>query len=1847
MTSLAVADDNFAPIAKFAAASADSLANRPLKPQGETREAFASRVIALGKTRVLRRVRDASASAPHGGMGRTVPLGSCSLIALLLGAASPAVAQSIPPGVAIDATDNDVSPSSPNPTTWNLGGSDLRVGQNGRGALTIGAGGNVRNLSGHIGLASGSVGTVSVAGPGAVWLNSGHLFVGDGGQGTLTIGAGGFVTNGHGNIGYGANAVGTVTVAGAGARWENFYDLSAGLDGQGTLTIGAGGTVTSRHGAIGANSGSVGTVTVAGTGARWDNSRDLTVGNSGRGTLTIGAGGTVTNRVGTIGTNSGSVGAVTVAGTDARWDNSGDLTISHSGQGTLTIGAGGIVTNADGLIGAVANAVGTVTVEGQGARWAHSGNLSVGLGGQGTLSIGAGGTVTNGVGAIGHDNGSVGTVTVAGTDARWVNSSDMMVGRGGAGTLSIGAGGTVTNAYGTIGDDNGSVGTVTVAGAGAAWTNADNLHVGYGGQGTLSIGAGGTVANAWGTIGFSNSSVGTASVAGAGARWENSRDLTVGDAGQGRLGIGAGGTVTNAHGYVGRSNGSVGTATVAGTAATWSNSSNLHVGHRGQGTLTIGAGGIVTNGQGFIGAAAADAVGTVTVEGLGATWTNSIDLFVGNSGQGTLSIGAGGTVTNGVGYVGRFATSVGTVTVAGAGARWDNSNDLFVGNSGHGTLTIADGGTVSSAAGSGLVHLGYSSTSAGTLNIGAASGGAAGTLKAAEIRFGDGTGKLVFNHADADYRFSTRLVSSGTGTHSVAHLAGTTLLTGDSSGFAGMTTVSGGKLLVGDATGGTLGGIVNVANGGTLGGAGTLTGNVTVDGTLSAGNSPGTLTFTSNLTLSGGSRTVFELNTPGSVGGTGPATGNDLVKVGGTLTLGGTLEARVASAGYYRLFDYGTLTAGSTFGMETVTSTNGGFTVASHQVQYGIPDQVNLSVLGASQTMHFWDGADTTGNGSVDGAAGIWSSTGTNWTGMPGQANINGTWGGSVGVFRGAAGTVTVSGTQNFDTLQFSTNGYVLSGGALAFNPASGPAATILVDNGVGVTIGSVLTDGTGNSLTKTGAGTLTLTGANTYTGGSTINAGVLSVAADANLGAASGGLAFNGGRLATTAGFDTARAVTLGAGGGGFDVGAATTLGLTGTVSGPGDLIKQGAGTLVLTGANGYGNTLVQAGTLIGNAASISGTIGTAGTVVFDQATDASFAGNIAGLSGNHGAMIKRGAGTLTLAGSSVLDWSVETGGLVSATNRFGGNVAIASPGSFSFDQASDGAYAGIVSGAGRFAKTGTGNLLLTGNSSGFTGLTTISGGMLSIGDASGGSLGGSLIVASGGLLGGTGTVGSTGSTVTIAFGGVHAPGNSIGTQTIAGNYANHGTLRIEGRLAQTDKIVVAGTVDISGATLDLVPSPTTAASWNVINSPFTIIDKQSAGVVTGTFATVTSNLVFLDPRLDYAGGDGNDVTLQLTRNAVGFASVGMTRNQVATGAAVETLPDTSSVWRAVALSTSPDIARRSFDALSGEVHASAKSALIEDSRFVRAAAIDRLRAAFGAVGASPTPVMAYAAGGPELAPATTDRFAAWGTAFGAWGRFNGDGNAARFTRSTGGFLIGADGLVADNWRLGLLAGYSRSTFNTRDRAASGASDNYHLGLYAGTEWGNLAFRSGLAYTWHDVAAGRSVALPGFADSLKSKSGAGTVQVFGELGYRLGAGSFRLEPFANLAYVSLRTDGFAEQGGMAALSIRAGSTGATFTTLGLRAETGFAFGAIEATARATLGWRHAFGNTIPLSTQAFAGSSAFTIAGVPIARDSAVVDAGLDLKLTGAATVGLSYAGQIARGAQDHGVKANLAVRF
>lgn len=704
-------------------------------------------------------------------------------------------------------------------------------------------------------------------------------------------------------------------------------------------------------------------------------------------------------------------------------------------------------------------------------------------------------------------------------------------------------------------------------------------------------------------------------------------------------------------------------------------------------------------------------------------------------------------------------------------------------------------------------------------------------------------------------------------------------------------------------------------------------------------------------------------------------------------------------------------------------------------------------------------------------------------------------------------------------------------------------------------------------------------------------------------------------------------------AGDGGFEVAGNTTLSLSAPISGPGNLVKSGVGTLHLTGANSYRDTFVREGGLIGDTISINGNIVNDGAVVFSQQADGTFVGNISGA----GTMRKLGADTLTLTGSSTLDWSVDGGALVSSADRFSGNAAIGSNGTLIFDQAAAATYGGVLSGNGAFSAQGGGRLAITGDSSGFSGTAKVADGLLSVN----GALGGTVTVVSGGVLGGSGTVGTT----TISSGGSLAPGNSIGTLAIDGDLTfetgSSYIVEVDAHGTDADLVRVTGNATLHGGTAMHIG----AAGTYDPSSRYRIL---SAGTgLKGSFDTVTSDFAFLTPDLVYEYGNGT-IHLELTRNEIDFSSKAETRNQIATAGGIDSLGMGNAVYDAIV--TLPDdgaLIRGSFDQLSGEIHASAKTALIEESRFVRDAVMDRIRAAFGGVAVNAGPVIAYGEDGPKLAASTTDRFAAWGQTFGSWSTTDGDGNAASLDYATGGFLTGTDAPVFDTWRLGIMAGYSHTSFDAKDRVSSGDGNNYHVGVYGGSQWGPLGFRSGLAYTWHDIDTARSVAVGSFNDSLKGDYRGGTFQTFGELGYHIDTTTVSFEPFANLAYVNLDTRGFTERGAAAALHADGQNTDTPFTTLGIRASSGFTIASTTASARGMIGWRHAYGDVTPLSRQAFAGGDAFTIAGVPIARDAVVLESGLDFDLTGKAKLGAAYQGQFGSGARQDAFSVKLGVRF
>ncbi len=790
------------------------------------------------------------------------------------------------------------------------------------------------------------------------------------------------------------------------------------------------------------------------------------------------------------------------------------------------------------------------------------------------------------------------------------------------------------------------------------------------------------------------------------------------------------------------------------------------------------------------------------------------------------------------------------------------------------------------------------------------------------------------------------------------------------------------------------------------------------------------------------------------------------------------------------------------------------------------------------------------------------------------------------------AGGLSGAGVQaNAVVFTGGTNVYELqAGGTVSGNvvAVSGGNDTLRLGGSTNATFDTTLIGSTYQNfanLQKAGTSIWTLLNASTFTGPVNVTAGTLGVNNDSALG--TGTVTIQSGATLQAGGGDRIignNAILVGTAT--IDSGA-NSLRMNGVVSGTGALTKEGTGQLFLTGTNTYsGGTVINNGQLV---AVIDGALGAAAPMTINNTA------------------------SLDTFGSSLNFTSLNTGPNTTITNSLGALAGLLN--------VQSGNVAGLIAdGAGAVAltKTGTGTLILTGTNT-YTGATNVNSGTLEVDGVLRNSV---VTVNAGGTLSGVGKIGDP----IIGTGGTLAPGNAAnpyGTLTLADNLVfqpgSFFTVTVNGAGQSSKASVTNGaTAQINGGTVQL----------NVLGGGFkpsttyTILTAPAG--VNGQFDGISANLAFLTPTLSYAG---NNVLLTLARNATTFVSVGNTPNQRAAAAGVNSISTASTIYDAIIGFSAPE-ARAAFDLLSGEIHASVETALFEDSRFARDAVNSRM--------------MAIRSGTQDTARNV------WIQSFGAYGSWASDGNAANMTRATGGFLIGSDGDVFDTANAGVFAGYSRTGLDASARTSSATIDTYQIGAYGGTSVGDLAVRVMSAYSFHDIGTSRSVGFTGFSDTLTGRYQAGTGQIFGEVSYGFTpADGTVISPFANLAYVRLDSRGFREAGGAAALTSGADFANSVFSTVGVSGRTTVDTAALPVEVSGRVGWQHAGGNVGMDRTLNFANGNAFTVGGVPVGRDTAVIDAELAIKLAPATNLGLRYSGQIGSGVSDHSVNARLDVRF
>jgi fibronectin-binding autotransporter adhesin len=1618
--------------------------------------------------------------------------------------------------------------------------------------------------------------------------------------------------------------------------------LTIGASGTGELEVFNGaqvGATSCGEIVLGQNSGAKGTLSVDGGATSVDDgSCAIIVGQGGDGVLSLtnGANLTVTNAV--IGCLSGSTGTATVDG--STWTDKGVLTVGFAGVAQLNIEGGGNVTSTSGAVGG--GVFSGLEVTDAGSQWVMTGDLAAGH--DTAINILNGGLLQDGNFTTNVGSSGTSQIEVSGGNSTWTNTGALTYGGGFGSTseIEILQGGTVNAGSLALGDAE-----ITVQGAGSSFNSTGSTVLGTnnsqavlqlqsggaavigGGTGNLTLGifgaqgsegvldiggvslgspvAAGTiqagvidVATAGSQIIFDHTSsnyIFSTPITGPGqvAVYGGTTTLTANESLSGEYNV-PGGTLLidglSGTAAVNVDGGALGgTGTIGGNTAIDNNATLIGV--AGQ-VLTVNASLFLENGSSTdvsLGAPSSNALfqvngelvigGTLNVTDAGGFGAGTYRIFnyTGSFGSNGMSIG---TVPNGFSASNfslqtSVAGQVNLITGAGSGALsfWNgtttSSTNTVVGGAGTWVLgannwTDAAGDT----SGPWTPGLAIFEGTAGNVTI----SNTGGAIDATTVQFAV-TGYEVEGQT-LTLTGSTPTIRVGDGTAAGANYVAAIYAT--VTGTDGLIKTDLGLL---DLFG------TNTYSGGTTIDAGTLA--VQADAGLGAAGG--------NVTLNGGeffaddgfdTARNFVVNGASQIGVAQPATLDITGSFSGSASLGkeGLGELIVSGAGGYSgalSIDAGTLTVNGALGDAAVTVQSGA-TLGGDGVIGGtvlVHDNGVLKGLGG-QTLTL-GGLQMTSAADMDVTLDQLSSTTPLF-----QVNGDLTLAGDLNITAGAT-----FGPGLYRLIDY-TGTLTDNGLAIGTTPSGVPAGDLTIQTSVADEVNLIYSNlgppqpiqfWNGTTTSPTGAvvggagswklGPTNWSDANGQTSGAwpgglaifEATPGLVTVDDSAGAIGATGiqfaanGYVIAGGPLALNGTNPIVRV------GDGTAAGASDVATINSVLTGADGLIKSDLGTLVLGGANSFsGGVTVMGGTL-------------------QVSADDNLGAVSGGLTFNGGGL----AVTSSFTSARSLDFA-GLGGIDTATG-------------VTLD------LTGVLSGQGDWIKSGAGELELTGAGSN-SGLVTLAAGALRVD----GSMPGDVVVQSGALLQGRGQVGS----IVVQSGGTLAPGDSIGTITADGKlgFAAGSIYDVELNAAgQSDLTHATGAADILGGTVNAIAAP----GVYLLGTRYTIVTADGGGA--GAFTGLTGNLSqpFLQLSLGY---DAHDVYLDVTRNGVSFCSLAETRNQCAAANGADSLGG-GAVYDAIADSPDAASARRAFDAVSGEIHASVQDAWLDDSRFVRDAALGRL-------------------------DAPGDGHVVWGQVFTADGQFGGDGNAASLDRTLSGFLIGADTAAGRDWRVGVLGGYTRTQLSLDARSSSAGSDDYHVGVYGGFGGGPLQIRGGAAYTWHDMTTQRGVGFDLYSETDKASAHAETGQVFGELAWRFGGPAAHLEPFAGIAYVVLHDDAFHELGGPAALKSDGGQVDATFASAGLRGDVEHKVGAAVLDLRASAAWRGASGVDTPAARMAFeAGGQAFSVYGPPIGRDVVVGDVSLGARFADRVRLSVNYDGLAGDKVRDNAVKLALDVSF
>ncbi|WP_275509992.1 autotransporter domain-containing protein [Bradyrhizobium yuanmingense] len=897
----------------------------------------------------------------------------------------------------------------------------------------------------------------------------------------------------------------------------------------------------------------------------------------------------------------------------------------------------------------------------------------------------------------------------------------------------------------------------------------------------------------------------------------------------------------------------------------------------------------------------------------------------------------------------------------------------------------------------------------------------------------------------------------------------------------------------------------------------------------------------------------------------------------------------------------------------------------------------------------FNNGSITTTGGTTNAAGATFNTTGAVNGGLTnaGTANARGVF--NDGITNQGSGSFALSG-------DLTTNGAVTNNGtsSLAVQFGSFTGITTLTNNSTSATAVQVSAGRTlsatsivNNAGTFTNAGTVTTTAgttnaaAGTFTTTGTVNGGLTNSGTANAAGTINGNVDHQGGTFTVTGALTVNGTLTTGAisdlfvSGGDLTVttlinqasamihatwiDAGRTVNAT-TVTNDGNLGVTGTLNATNTISNAIGANIV-----VDPTGTINGSINAAGGYTQLYGTingNVTLSGGLASMNTYGGSVT--GRVDMTAAGANV--YSTSGGATYGSLAGVAGTQL--NTGAFAFTVGGDNStsvFAGSIIGAGSFVKTGSGALILSGDSSSYTGTTTVDGGTLVVS----GSMASSALttVNSNGYLTGNGAVGAA-----LIAGGYFSPGapGSPGTSMAVtslvmqpGAYFNVFVNPTTSTFAN-----VAGNASLGGATVSA-----NFAAGSYIAKQYTILNATS---ITGAFSPTVTNIGLPSGFHTSVSYDATHAYLDLALNFVP-PSGNLNGNQQNVGNAIINYFNTNGTIPIAFGGLTP----AGLTQLSGEVGSAPQQATFNAMSQFMGVMTDPFIAGRGdPISAGGTPnayadetALAYARKRkPDdalaaiytkapVAPSFEQRWSVWAAGFG--GAQQTDGNAIVGSNTTTsnlyGTAVGADYRISPDTLVGFALAGGGTNFTVANALGGGRSDLFQAGAFLRHIVGPAYITGALAYGWQDITTDRTVTVAG-VDRLRAEFNANAYSGRLEGGYRFVTQGVGLTPYAAAQFTTFDLPAYAEQaivgGNLFALAYGAKSVTNTRTELGLRTDKSFAQADGIVALRGRLAWAHDFNpdRAIGATFQALPGAS-FVVNGAAMAADSALVTGSVEKK--------------------------------